>query len=146
MHYEVLLNLIQQYGYPALFFALWLGIVGMPVPDEVVVMTGGFVTGIGILAPIPAFILTYLGVVSGLSLGYILGHRLGAPVLERLVRKKKARKYLGKAREMLNQFGHYALVLSYFFPVIRHLVPYLVGIGKMPYRKYAAYSYSTGFL
>lgn len=143
---EVLLMLIQNYGYPALFFALWLGIVGMPIPDEVVVMTGGFVTALGLLTPVPAFILTYLGVVSGLSLGYVLGHRLGAPVIERLVKKKKAGKYLIKAQELLEHFGHYALVLSYFFPVVRHLVPYLVGIGKMPYRKYATYSYSTGFL
>ncbi len=102
MHYDVLLTLIQQYGYMALFFALWMGIVGMPIPDEVIVMTGGFVTDLGILQPIPAFILTYLGVVSGLSFGYILGHRLGAPVLERLVRKKKAGKYLAKAEQLLN--------------------------------------------
>lgn len=69
MHYDVLLNLVQQYGYFALFFTLWLGIVGMPIPDEVIVMTGGLVTALGILNPLPAFILTYLGVISGLSLG-----------------------------------------------------------------------------
>lgn len=146
MHYDVLLNLVQQYGYLALFFALWLGIVGMPIPDEVIVMTGGLVTALGLLNPIPAFILTYLGVISGLSLGYILGHRLGAPVLDRLVQRKKAAAYLTKAQTMLQQFGHYALVLSYFLPVVRHLVPYLAGMGKMPYRKYATYSYTTGFL
>jgi membrane protein DedA with SNARE-associated domain len=146
MHYDVLLNLVQQYGYPALFFALWLGIVGMPIPDEVIVMTGGLVTALGLLNPIPAFILTYLGVISGLSLGYILGLRLGAPVLDRLVQRKKAAIYLTKAQTMLGQFGHYALALSYFLPVVRHLVPYLAGMGKMPYRKYAAYSYTTGFL
>lgn len=146
MNYDVLLNLIHHYGYFALFFALWLGIVGIPIPDEVIVMTGGLVTTIGLLDPIPAFIITYMGVVSGLSLGYILGNRLGVPVIDRIVRKKKTGKYLSKAQEMLKHFGHYALVLSYFFPVVRHLVPYLVGIGKMPFKKYATYSYTTGFL
>jgi len=146
MHFDVLLNLVQQYGYLALFFTLWLGIVGMPIPDEVIVMTGGLVTALGILNPLPAFILTYLGVISGLSLGYILGHRLGAPVLDRLVQKKKAGTYLTKAQAMFQQFSHYALVLSYFLPVVRHLVPYLAGMSKMPFRQYAAYSYTTGFL
>lgn len=141
MTHEVLFNLIQQYGYLALFFALWLGIVGMPVPDESVVMTGGFVTALGLLDPIPAFLLTYLGVVSGLSLGYILGYRFN-----RILLNKRAAPHLTKAQAMLDRFGHYALVFSYYLPVVRHLVPYLVGIGKMPYYKYAIYSYSSGFL
>ena len=45
MNYDTLLSLIGHYGYFALFFALWLGIVGMPIPDEVVVMTGGAAAG-----------------------------------------------------------------------------------------------------
>ncbi|MGC7872198.1 DedA family protein [Desulfosporosinus sp. SYSU MS00001] len=146
MHNAVLLNMIQHFGYLALFFALWLGIVGMPIPDEVIVMTAGLVTALGLLNPILAFLLTYLGVVSGLSVGYLLGNQLGAPVIDRLVRKKKTGKYLRQAQAMLNKFGHYALPISYFLPMVRHLVPYLVGISKMPYRNYVAYAYSTGFV
>lgn len=71
--YDNLLNMIQTFGYPALFFALWLGIVGTPIPDEVIVMIGGAVAAHGLLQPIPAFAVTYLGVVSGLSIGYVLG-------------------------------------------------------------------------
>lgn len=40
MYFDII-ALIGDYGYVALFFALWLGIVGMPIPDEVIVMTGG---------------------------------------------------------------------------------------------------------
>ncbi|MBA4603083.1 DedA family protein [Thermoactinomyces mirandus] len=145
--YDILLDYVQEYGYVALFLALWLGIVGMPVSDEVIVMTGGALTAFGLLKPIPAFILTYLGVVSGLSIGYLLGNYLGAPVLEPIVKnRQKTEYYVEKARAMLASFGHFALVISYFFPVIRHLIPYLVGIGKMPYRRYAFYSCSSGFV
>lgn len=55
MDVEYLISIIEQYGYAALFFSLWLGIVGLPIPDEVIVMTGGAVTGMGILHPLPAF-------------------------------------------------------------------------------------------
>ena len=41
---------IEQYGYWALFFCLWLGIIGMPIPDEMIVMSGGFVSSLGILS------------------------------------------------------------------------------------------------
>lgn len=145
MDLHELLLYIQHYGYGALFFCLWLGIIGMPVPDEMVVMSGGFVSSMGILKPIPAFMLTYLGVVSGLSLGYILGKMFGSKILDRIMKKKKM-KYLLKSQELLNRYGRYALVTSYFIPVVRHIVPYLVGINNMPFKTYAKYSYVTGFV
>ncbi len=89
MELHELLSYIEQYGYWALFFCLWLGIIGMPIPDEMIVMSGGFVSSLGILSGIPAFLLTYLGVVSGLSLGYILGKIFGTKVLHKLMKKEK---------------------------------------------------------
>ncbi|MED1559695.1 DedA family protein [Bacillus paramycoides] len=145
MELHELLSYIEQYGYWALFFCLWLGIVGMPIPDEMIVMSGGFVSSLGILSVIPAFVLTYLGVVSGLSLGYILGKVFGTKVLDKLMKKKKV-KYLLKSQQMVERYGHYALVTSYFIPVVRHIVPYLVGMNNMRFKTYALYSYTTGFV
>ncbi|WP_242310631.1 DedA family protein [Bacillus cereus group sp. BfR-BA-01331] len=145
MELHELLSYIEQYGYWALFFCLWLGIVGMPIPDEMIVMSGGFVSSLGILNVIPAFALTYLGVVSGLSLGYILGKVFGTKVLDKLMKKKKA-KYLLKSQQMVEKYGQYALVTSYFIPVVRHIVPYLVGMNNMSFKTYALYSYTTGFV
>ena len=54
-----------------------------------IVMSGGFVSSLGILSIIPAFLLTYLGVVSGLSLGYILGKIFGTKVLHKLMKRKR---------------------------------------------------------
>lgn len=89
MELHELLSYIEQYGYWALFFCLWLGIIGMPIPDETIVMSGGFVSSLGILNVIPAFLLTYLGVVSGLSLGFILGKIFGTKVLDKLMKRKR---------------------------------------------------------
>ena len=47
---------------------------------------------------------------------------------------------------MVEKYGHYALVTSYFIPVVRHIVPYLVGMNNMSFRIYALYSYTTGFV
>ena len=145
MELHELLSYIEQYGYWALFFCLWLGIIGMPIPDEMIVMSGGFVSSVGILSVVPSFVLTYLGVVSGLSLGYILGKVFGTKVLHKLMKKKKA-KYLIKSQEMVDKYGQYALVTSYFIPVVRHIVPYLVGMNNMSFKTYALYSYMTGFV
>jgi membrane-associated protein len=143
---QMITDMVVQFGYPALFFALWLGIVGMPIPDEVVVLSAGVITSLGYLQPVPAFLLTYLGVVSGLSLGYVLGRTVGAPVLERLGKRKGLQKHITRGQDLLQQYGSYALCISYFIPVVRHVVPYLVGIGNMKFRQYALFSYTTGFV
>lgn len=146
MNYDTLVSMIEHYGYAALFFSLWLGIVGMPIPDEVVVMTGGAVTGSGILQVIPAFVLTYLGVISGLSLGYILGRYVGTPVLDKLRRKPRMNKWIGFSERLIVKYGNFALCISYLLPVVRHIMPYLVGINKMSFRRYALLSYSSGLV
>jgi membrane protein DedA with SNARE-associated domain len=145
MQLHEIISYIHDYGYGALFFCLWLGIIGMPIPDEMVVMTGGFVTSMGILKPIPAFLVTYIGVVSGLSIGYIIGRLFGTKVLDPFMKRKKQGYYI-KSQEMMDRYGKHALVISYFIPVVRHIVPYLTGINHMPYRTYALYSYATAFV
>ncbi|WP_240414113.1 DedA family protein [Paenibacillus periandrae] len=146
MNYDTLVSMIEHYGYAALFFSLWLGIVGMPIPDEVVVMTGGAVTVSGILQVIPAFVLTYLGVISGLSLGYILGRYVGTPVLDKLRRKPRMNRWIGFSERLIVKYGSFALCISYLLPVVRHIMPYLVGINKMSFRRYALLSYTTGLV
>ncbi|KQL46964.1 alkaline phosphatase [Brevibacillus choshinensis] len=143
---EMMTDSVGQFGYFALFFLLWLGIVGMPIPDEVIVLSAGVLTATGVLHVIPAFIATYLGVVSGLSLGYVLGRTVGAPALNWIGRKKGMNKYVAHAQSLLERYGSYALCISYFLPVVRHVVPYLVGIGKMTFRRYALFSYTTGLV
>lgn len=146
MSVDLLLGYIEQYGYFALFFALWLGIVGLPIPDESIVMTGGFVASAGLLHTAPAFLLTYLGVVSGLSLGYLIGYRAGAPILEKIGAKPSRAKHLARAQKLLARFGPAALCFSYLLPVVRHLVPYLVGTSRMSFGRYALYSYTSGLV
>lgn len=146
MNYDTLLHYIGHFGYAALFFALWLGIIGMPIPDEVIVMTGGAVVKTGLLHAVPAFMVTYLGVISGLSLGYVLGRYFGSPVLDKLRRKKNVEKHIQTSERLIQRYGNFALCFSYFLPIVRHIVPYLVGINKMPYRRYILYSYTTGFV
>ncbi len=60
MELQDLLLFIEQYGYFALFFSLWLGIIGMPLPDEMIVMSGGFLSSLGKLVIWKSFLLTYL--------------------------------------------------------------------------------------
>ncbi len=60
--------------------------------------------------------------------------------------KKKNTKHLLQSQKLLGRYEHNALVTSYFIPVVRHIVLYLVGMNKMSFKIYALYSYTIGFV
>lgn len=146
MEINLLMSIIEQYGYLAIFFLLWLGIVGLPIPDELVVATGGFLVSIGLLNPVYSFLAGYLGVASGLTIGFLLGKHFGKPILQWLSKSEKMRHAVERSTALLQKYGTSALCISYLFPVVRHVVPYLVAMGGMTYRRYALLSYPIGLL
>ncbi|GED69486.1 alkaline phosphatase [Brevibacillus reuszeri] len=146
MEINLLMSIIEQYGYFAIFFLLWLGIVGLPIPDELVVATGGFLASIGLLNPYYSFLAGYLGVASGLTIGFLLGKYFGRPILRWLSKSEKMRHAVDRSTIMLEKYGTTALCISYLFPVVRHVVPYLVALGGMSYRRYALLSYPIGLV
>lgn len=125
MTYGATLHFIHQYGYAALFFSTLLGVFGSPIPDEVLVMTGGLFTAFGLLEPIPAFFLTYLGVISGISLCYLLGRQLGSVVFHYLLQNQRSAEGLTKAKRILDRFGHYAclnVIACHLFVILSPLL------------------------
>jgi len=146
MEVTLLMSIIEQYGYLAIFLLLWLGIVGLPIPDELVVATAGFLVSIGLLKPFYALLTSYLGVASGLTIGFLLGKYFGKPILAWLSKKEKMKSKVERSTKLLEKYGTASLCFSYLFPIVRHLVPYLVAMGGMSYRRYALLSYPIGLL
>ncbi|WP_223285613.1 DedA family protein [Paenibacillus sp. PL91] len=45
----LLQDIIMEYGYISIFFCLALDIIGLPVPDEIIMATVGYLSSIGLL-------------------------------------------------------------------------------------------------
>jgi len=138
--------LLADFGYAALFIAFCLGIVGLPIPNEVVVMTGGAVSSDGTLLPIPAFLMAFLGICCGLTVGFTVGRYVGLPILRRIGRGPKFETYIERAQKLVEKYGSAALLFTYFIPVVRNVMPYVVGANAMKYRTFAMYAYSGAFV
>lgn len=138
--------LIHEYGYAALFFSLCLGLFGFPMPNEAIVMTSGAVTSTGLLLPVPAFVMTYLGVCSGLTFGYTIGRIFGLPLLNKLKKLRGFERGLERTERLIDKYGRYALLFGYFIPVVRHVMPYVVSSNRMSYLKFAPFAYAGGLL
>jgi membrane-associated protein len=143
---DTLFNFIEQIGHYALFVVLCLGLVGLPVPNEVVAMTGGALAASEILTPFPSFIMTFLGVCSGSTVGYMLSRFTASKLLNRAQEKSKIRQFLDVSERLTRQYGNYAICISAFLPILRNVTPYAVGMKGMPYRRFAMYSYSASFV
>jgi membrane protein YqaA with SNARE-associated domain len=72
---------IVRHEYGALFVLLMLGIVGLPVPDETLLVFAGYLSFKGTLQFEPAVATAFLGSACGISLSYALGRFVGLPAL-----------------------------------------------------------------
>ncbi len=137
MDVQTIIGLVSHYGYLALFFCLFLGIVGLPVNDETLVMLAGLTAAQGLLLPLPAFLVTFAGVLSGINIGFVLGRFLGGGLLDWCcARSPRIRRHVQRAQDWLARRGPVFIWLTYYIPGVRHVVPYLVGAGRMPYGRF----------
>jgi membrane protein DedA with SNARE-associated domain len=64
---------IAPYSYVGIFFALALGILGLPIPDEALMTFVGFMVFQGRLDYALAVIIAFVGTSFGMTMGYFIG-------------------------------------------------------------------------
>jgi membrane protein DedA with SNARE-associated domain len=79
---RVLLGLLTHFGYLALFLLLVAGGVGVPVPEELIQLTAGFLARRGVFSFWPAVAVTWTGLVLGDFLLFRLGRSHGPGLLD----------------------------------------------------------------
>jgi len=86
------------------------------------------------------------GVSAGMTISYWIGYRLGTPFFEKYgTRIHMGPDKLGKVSHWFQKYGNKVLIIAYFIPGVRHITGYFSGITRIPYRKYAVYSYIGAF-
>ena len=90
-------------------------------------------TYLDITALVPALI---FAAVAGDQCGYFLGYKTGPAIFRREEGFFFKRKHAVRAHEFYVKYGVWAVILAKFAPVLRTFVPFMAGVGQMPYRKY----------
>lgn len=131
------IEMISQYGYYAVFGLLALGIIGLPVPDELLMLFIGYLCSIMVLNYSMSLLVSFMGAISGMLLSYTLGKTFGQPLID------KHGKWVGlttkrfeKVKGWFARFGLWTLFFGYFIPGVRSMTSYISGITSMPFRKY----------
>lgn len=136
-----LVRQVELYGYAVIILSLFLGIVGVPAPEESMMFLVGVLAGYGQLQLIAAILSTMLGVFCGMVVAYGLGRKVGQPILS------KFGKYVGLNEENWSRVSKgysrnafRTIVLGLYIPGVRQLSPYFAGMAKVPFRKYCFYA------
>ncbi|WP_062354218.1 DedA family protein [Bacillus kwashiorkori] len=137
----------DHYGYLIIMVVLAAGIIGLPVPDEVVLTFIGYNVSLGKMAYFPALLSVLAGSVVGVTLSYFLGSKIGQPLVKRIgPRIFFTESRFNKMKAVANKFGAYFLFFGYFIPGVRHITSYLAGINEIPFRKFAIFAYTGSLL
>lgn len=138
-----LTQLISQYGSFALFGLLAFGIIGLPIPDETLLIFSGVLIARGNLSPIATCIAAVSGSMIGITVSFILGRTLGYSVIHRFgkyvgITDKK----LDYAHNWFERFGKWLIFIGYFIPGVRHFTGLSAGVAKLEYLVFAIFAYS----
>lgn len=140
---DILLQYVDQFGYAAFFLALCLGLIGLPIPNEVVIMTAGALAASGVLEPVPTFLAVFLGIASGLTFGYAVGRGAGGAIAKRFAEHRNIHAFLSSAEKLGERYGSFAISISIFLPLLRHITMYAVGLNRRAYWRFAVFAYPT---
>ncbi len=144
-HLAALLAEVGAWTYLVLFGVIFVetGLVIAPfLPGDSLLFGVGAVAAIdsrGTLnAPLAALVLI-LAAVLGNTVNYAIGRLIGPPAFSGRYRLLKV-EYLRRTEEFFARHGGKAIALSRFLPIIRTCIPFVAGVGRMPYGRFQGYN------
>ena len=142
-----MIGLINHYGYIILFSALVLELIAFPLPGELMMTYCGFLVYQSKMNWIISILVATAGVISGITISYFVGTRLGAKFFE----KYGSYIHFGpnqmeKTSKWFKSSGNKLLILAYFIPGVRHITGYFSGITEISYKRFAINAYFGAFI
>ena len=143
---EFVISIMNQYGYFGIFFLIFIENIFPPIPSEVVLLFGGFMTTYSKLG-VPLMILfSTLGSVVGAIVLYYVGKILNKERLKKIVSGKVGKMLrlkasdIEKADRWFDTKGNKTVFFCRFIPVVRSLISIPAGMSEMAMTKFLLYT------
>ena len=141
---QTLIDYLTHYGPVVLFLAQVLGIVGLPIPDELLMTVAGALVRRGDMSGAATMAAAVAGSSSGITVSYLLGRTIGSAALHRVLHVPD--EAFARAQRWFDRFGHWLLTFGYFIPGIRHLTAVAAGSAPVSYAHFARAAYPGAVL
>jgi membrane protein DedA with SNARE-associated domain len=128
-------SLISEYGIAALFVSVTLEALGAPLPGESAVILASTAAAAGKLDIYAVAAAAFLAAVLGDNIGYLLGRKLGRPVITRYgARFGLTDAAFDRVEAVARRRGPLMVVVARFVVVLRQLNGIVAGTTGMPWR------------
>ena len=99
--------------------------------------------GSPISLPLTAVLLSAAAIL-GDAVNYAAGYRIGPAVFRREDSRFLNRKHLLRAHAFYEKHGGKTIILARFIPIIRTFAPFVAGVGRMSYARFALFNIAGG--
>ena len=143
---QIIINIMEQVGYLGVFLLIAIENIFPPIPSEVILVFGGFMTTYTTLN-IPIMILAAtLGSLVGAIVLYYIGKIFNKERLKRIVNGKIGKVLrlkasdIEKADKWFDTKGNKTVFFCRFIPIVRSLISIPAGMSEMPMQKFLLYT------
>jgi membrane-associated protein len=147
LHLDTHLNaLIEQYGpwiYLILFAVIFCetGLVVTPIlPGDSLLFAVGAFTAIGALDLTLVCTLLTIAAIAGDAVNYACGYFIGPKVFRSTGGRFWNREHLERTHRFYERHGGKTIILARFIPIVRTFAPFIAGVGRMSYGRFAIYN------
>ena len=134
-------EVINQFGYAAIIVLIAVENIFPPIPSEVILTFGGFMTAGTDMTITGVIIASTLGSAGGAVVLYYIGSILGAERMKRIIVKygswlRVTTDDVDKSYSWFNKYGPWTVFFCRFIPLIRSLISIPAGMSKMSMPKF----------
>ena len=139
---------VQQYGvwvYALLFVIVFCetGLVVTPfLPGDSLLFVAGAIAAAGGMDIALLMATLVAAALCGDNVNYWIGRTLGVKVFQRFINPA----HLQRTHEFYERHGGKTIIIARFMPIIRTYVPFVAGLGTMPYLRYITFCIAGALL
>lgn len=133
---EWITSIMSEYGYFGIFFLIMVENIFPPIPSEVVLTVGGFMTTTTTMTMLGVIVASTAGSVSGAMILYGVGILLDVERLEKVIDKygkwlRVKKEDIHKADSWFDRFGVWTVFFGRLIPLVRSLISIPAGMSNM---------------
>lgn len=133
---------ITQFSGPMMYLAYFIFLIlcglGNPIPEDLIMITGGYLVFSGLMNPAGALIVSYVGVLTGDFMLYYFGRKYGQKIIEhRWLQKIVPENRVALIRTHFKKWGHWTIFFARFLPGLRSPTFLLSGVMHVRFRDFA---------
>ncbi len=132
---------LANWGYLGIFICVFVGNLGIPVPEETVMLVAGFLAGRGILDLRVVYMVCVLSAVTGDCCGFLVGRHGGQRIVARLItRFATMRHRYERLQFFFHTHGSKAVFMARFIAGVRFMAGPMAGAAGMPFLRFLGWN------